>query len=396
MEEKKYTEEFQSLARYLSQRQDEILQDWEKHFEEEEQASKLISLSRKRFHDHVPVFLDVVCKQLYDEEGAPEQVAKEHGAHRWEHGLNLREATREWAKLHQVLMNYIYAAEDAISVNSEVQQEAQKIVAQLIHEGILNSIIEFDKLQNQEAQAQMRDLETALSQKEFQGENLQQTSHDLKGVLLSFQLGLSFLEAKKYDDETEETLNEMSLAADTLEQLLNNLLDLFRLDAGQEEVNITSFDATEIFTDICNSFRPLAASNNVDLQCEGKDTFTIQGDLNKIKRIAQNLLINALEYTKEGEVAVSWELQTDEDWMLIISDTGPGLDPTNAAYLSTESDAERNVSSSKGDNAHGEGIGLLIVRRLCKLLDAVIEVETDPDEGTTFRIIFPLEYDGED
>lgn len=389
-------QELDLLARYLSQYQDDILKDWEKCFKGDGQTSKLISLSREKFHDHVPVFLEIMRKRLLSKEESAENVAKEHGAHRWEHGLDLRETTKEWAELHQVLMDYLNAAEDEIPLSKNVLQKAHKIVAQLIHEGIQNSVEEFYNLQNQEAQAQMNDLEKALSEKEFQDENIQQTSHDLKGMLLSLQMGFSFLEQEKYDEKTEEILNEMSLAADSLEQLLNNLLDLFRLEAGQEEVNISSFDTKEVFTDICNSLRPLADSKNLDLQCKGKDTFSVKGDRNKVQRIAENLLVNALEYTEEGHVMLSWELESEEDWMLTISDTGPGLDSKNAASLTTDADSAQNASDSSKGESHGEGIGLLIVRRLCKLLNAVINVETAPDEGTTFQIVFPLEYKEED
>lgn len=383
---------FQLLANYISRRQDDILKDWETRFEDYEQASKLISLSRKKFHNHVPVFLDIICKHLQSEAESAEYIAKEHGAHRWEHGLDLRETTKEWAELHKVLLTYLEAAQDEISLSEPVLKKAREIIVQLIHEGIQNSVNEFYKLQDREAKAQMRDLEKALSKKQFHDANLQQTSHDLKGMLLSLQIGFSFLKEETYDEKTEEIIKEMSLAADSLEQLLNSLLDLFRLEAGEEKMNITMFNASNLFNDICNSFRPMADSKSLELHCTAVDDFSVQGDRNKIQRIAQNLIINALKYTEEGEIDVRWELISETDWRLTVSDTGPGLEATSADSLTTETDTETEPGR-RNYNAHGEGIGLLIVRRLCKLLHAVIKVETTSGEGTTFRIVFPLEYE---
>lgn len=388
-------EEFDSLAKYLRENQEEILEKWEKLLYDEGQATKLISLSRKKFRDHVPLFLEVLCEQLRDEEGSPEDIAKEHGAHRWEHGLDLREVSKEWAKLHEVLAKYVNTASENLSISYGAQKKAHIVIAKLIHEGIQNSIDEFYQLQDREAEARMKDLKSALSKREFQGENMQQTSHDLKGMLFSLQMGFSLLEDKELGEDAREVLNEMSLAAESLEQFLNNLLDLFRLEAGEEEINITTFDAATVITEMCDSLRPLAEFKSLDLRCQGEETFQVQGDPNKLQRIAQNLLINALKYTEEGHVDVNWGSESEKDWCLIISDTGPGLSSTKAASLSSGSDMDQETTDSS-EEAHGEGIGLLIVRRLCKLLNGVIDIDTAPGEGTTFKIIFPLEYNKAD
>lgn len=386
-------DEFYTLAKYLKQHQDGILKKWEEQLYKEEQVTKLVELSREKFHDHVPIFLDLLCERLRNIESSPEDIAKAHGAHRWEHGLDLREVSKEWAKLHEVLAVYIDSAAEARSISYNVQKRAHAIVAKLIHEGIQYSIDEFYQLQDREAQAQMKDLESALSKREFQGENLQQTSHDLKGILFSLQVGFSLLEDKDLDDETRQVLNEMSLAAESLEQFLTNLLDLFRLEAGEEEMNITSFDIATVISEMCDSLRPLAEFKDLNLRCRGDETFQVEGDRGKMQRIIQNLLINALKYTDKGHVDISWELESDDDWRLTISDTGPGLSKTRAASLSTESDDQKQADSD--EESHGEGIGLLIVRRLTKLLNGVIDINTAPEEGTTFKLIFPLEYDAD-
>jgi signal transduction histidine kinase len=107
-----------------------------------------------------------------------------------------------------------------------------------------------------------------------------------------------------------------------------------------------------------------------------------------------NDVFNALKYTAEEGVVINWEKKSDEEWLLSVRDTGPGLGSTNAASLSPEANNEQEIEGSgeSGGGPHGEDIGLLIVRQLCKLLDALTDLETSPDEGTEFNIVFPLEY----
>ncbi|MEP6702954.1 MAG: ATP-binding protein, partial [Betaproteobacteria bacterium] len=144
----------------------------------------------------------------------------------------------------------------------------------------------------------------------------------------------------------------------------------------------------------------------------------------KIQRIAQNLLLNALKYTQHGGVTVSWGDSRRNDanrWMLCVEDTGPGLHPGPAAPMAgalEEATAEaRHVDkTASGGNesrpvaeasppaatdsaqgqipdTRGEGIGLSIVKRLCELLDATMEMESDPGDGSTLRIVLPRHYD---
>jgi signal transduction histidine kinase len=140
-------------------------------------------------------------------------------------------------------------------------------------------------------------------------------------------------------------------------------------------------------------------------------------------RILQNLVLNALKVTQSGGVRVTWEAGEEaadsNQWALCVQDTGPGFksaatpiktmlkDATEAARDAEESaDAEEpalltadpaptltSESSARGQRVpRGEGIGLSIVKRLCELLDASIELQSSPGQGTTFRVVFPRAY----
>jgi signal transduction histidine kinase len=147
----------------------------------------------------------------------------------------------------------------------------------------------------------------------------------------------------------------------------------------------------------------------------------VQGDPVKMQRIMQNLVLNALKATQSGGVQVTWEAsesaQTNQ-WALCVQDTGPGFGATDSPIRQELKDATAGVQETEADGASrdgeslqsspaqtlaskspltgrttvGEGIGLSIVKRLCELLDASIELQSEQGRGTTFRVIFPMRY----
>ena len=155
----------------------------------------------------------------------------------------------------------------------------------------------------------------------------------------------------------------------------------------------------------------------------GPDSLLVHGDRAKVQRVLQNLLLNALKYTQSGGVTVIWgdgkSLDTQE-WMFCVQDTGPGLDAGPGAPLARQL-YEATQTAHAVDDIHaaertavdmptaptvpaqsttlpaselpGEGVGLSIVKRLCELLDASLELETSPGKGSTFRVVLPMRYD---
>jgi signal transduction histidine kinase len=144
----------------------------------------------------------------------------------------------------------------------------------------------------------------------------------------------------------------------------------------------------------------------------------VQGDAINLQRIAQNLVLNALKYTECGGVNVTWnacEVEGRQRWAFTISDTGPGFQNAAAAPLAggiEESTAEAKAVEHPYDKTGlhdesawssvpapgrtsepaGEGIGLAIVKRLCELLDATLELESEAGRGSVFRVELPRYY----
>jgi signal transduction histidine kinase len=205
--------------------------------------------------------------------------------------------------------------------------------------------------------------------------------------------------------------------------LLTDLVELARLEAGQNPLNIEPFDAAERLRAYCEMLRPAAAERNLFLKWKGPSSLPVQGDPLKVQRIVQNLLLNALKATQHGGVVVRWSTgkgKAPRQWLLSIGDTGPGFALQSAGplrqALKHATDVARDVEvrvqdgkDSAGDGKRsdvlaagsgpgsaslpsGEGIGLSIVKRLCAVLGATLELETAPGHGTTVRIAFPIRY----
>ena len=109
-------------------------------------------------------------------------------------------------------------------------------------------------------------------------------------------------------------------------ELLGDLLELSRLKAGQEPRRVAEFDAAAVLQNLADCSQPLAHERGLDLRAEGPAALPVEGDAVKVRRIAQNLVLNALAYAGKGTVVVAWEACPGaKRWALCVRDTGPGL-----------------------------------------------------------------------
>jgi signal transduction histidine kinase len=207
----------------------------------------------------------------------------------------------------------------------------------------------------------------------------------------------------------------------SLHHLLEDVTGLARLQAGREQRHVAPVDVTPLMHQLCEGIQPLAQQRGLFLRCEGPAGFAADGDAIKIRRIAQNLILNAVKYTLQGGVTVKWGDSDRNDtkrWELSVIDTGPGFHtssgrpmanaleradgssprsglvkqdgpgPATTGAVAQSEIARPNTSREEA----GEGIGLSIVKRLCEMLDATIELESEPNVGTSVRILFPRHY----
>ncbi|MCX6215328.1 CheR family methyltransferase [Spirosoma sp.] len=243
------------------------------------------------------------------------------------------------------------------------------------------------------SQKTMQDLEQMRRYVRERGEFLRATSHDLRGSFGVIQGAAALLNLMDTKEEREQMLSMLNRNLGQVTALLTQLLDYSRLESGQEQVFSQPFDVSYLFKELSTSMEPLAKDRGLWLQVNGPDTLPVTGDMVKVQRIAQNLILNALKYTRQGGVTISWELgEENTGWRFSVSDTGPGL-PEEAARQLVDSLNSGSPDANKmelvpKEGSSGEGIGLSIVRQLSNLLEATLTVESNTGQGTLIEVRF--------
>jgi signal transduction histidine kinase len=405
-----------ALADYMSSRRAAILDAWRNVIKRDPALSTGDSLPRVQLFDHIPAILSTFERGLRqahaDEAASAKEAAQEpaaaHGLQRWQQGYDLREVTRELGKLNECVVAELDAYTAAHpQISHAVVAAARRVWAALCSAGIEESVGQYFQLQQQEAAGHVRDLESALcdiQELEKQRADLwHQAAHDLRGnlgVVANATVGLA--QGSLHEGTRDDFVRILMRNVTTLHHLLDDVTSLARLEAGREHRQLEPIDVSPIFQQLCEGIRPLAQHHRLFLRCEGPAGFAADGDAVKIRRIAQNLILNAVKYTRAGGITVTWgDCGADDGnrWELRVVDTGPGIHSGSAEPLAQALGhasgepvaAGRQAKKSLRDEA-GEGIGLSIVKRLCELLDATIELNSQKDVGTTFRILFPRKY----
>ena len=329
--------------------------------------------------------------------------------------------TREWGHLHLCLLDELECYEaDHPGLVPGVMPIARRAVAELVSDGVSESTYQHFALREIEAEGNLRDMEAALAQlrelERRRADLWRQASHDLRnnlGVVANATAGLT---VEGLPDPLRGRFTRLlQRSVSSLHAMLDDVMNLARLEAGHERRRIAPFDAASLIGGLCEGRLDFAHERGLYLQVSGPEALPVEGDVLKVQRIAQNLLLNALKYTEEGGVAVTWGPATADDddrWVLEIADTGPGFHagpgaPLAGAIEEATQQAQEVEAQAGGAAAaprpvpdarpvsqeRGEGIGLSIVKRLCEMLDAAIELESRAGEGTTIRVLFPRRYD---
>lgn len=430
------SEQLSALAAHLADRRQAILTAWRRAVDLDPELTTASTITRNQFVDHIPAVLDAFERRMSAENSGEktqaitdqQTCAAEHGVHRWQQGYKLRETMREWGHLHLCLLHeleHYRAANPQLLPN--VMPTARRALVRLCSDGVSSSATRYAHLQQSEAASRVRDLEVALTQlrdlERERAESWREAAHDLRGSAHVIANASAALGKDVPQDRYSQFSEILRIGVASLEQLLADLTDHARLEAGHEQRNVCSFDAGAELREFCGCMHAVAAERNLFLRAEGATPFDVEGDPVKVRRIVQNLVLNALKATRHGGIKVTWEEAGSErrqQWMLCVQDTGPGFKSQSATPLervlkqaTTEAQAVEERAHMEGvacaptepaptlasqTSPHtrplpcGEGIGLSIVKRLCELLDASLELETAAGEGTTFRVTFPRRY----
>ena len=218
-------------------------------------------------------------------------------------------------------------------------------------------------------------------------------SHELRTPLNSILGFAELLEEQLIDSpQTEAARDAQKLreAGEHLLKLVNDLLDLARIEAGRIEFNIEEFEAATILAEIADMIRPIAdqQGTKIEVICSAQN-HKLRADRQKLRQILINLAANAVKFTKNGTVTLSckWLAGTEPRQMRFgVEDTGPGLSPGQIARLFGEYE---QGEPPPGDPVEGTGLGLAISRQLCLAMGGTLTADSEPDKGAVFEFTIP-------
>ena len=216
-------------------------------------------------------------------------------------------------------------------------------------------------------------------------------SHELRTPLNAI-IGVSEMlredaEALKQDTEP---LDRVLGAGRHLLALINDILDLSKIEAGRMELHLESFAVAPLIDDVVKTIEPLAAknANQVAVHCDAA-IGTLHGDQMRLRQALLNLMSNANKFTDHGTITIEARQgqENGRDWVTIaVADTGIGMTPEQMGKLFQEFSQASSTTASKYG---GTGLGLAISRRFCQMMGGDITVESEPGAGSTFTIRLP-------
>lgn len=252
----------------------------------------------------------------------------------------------------------------------------------------------------QEALARTRDLEQALADLSEKNRDLavaraaaeeanrsktrflRAASHDLLQPLAAARLFLSALTDTELDPLQHELSQRLAGAFESVEELMHAVLDISRLDSQRIEFHRKPVALDAMFRRLAVEYAPMAEAGGLRLSFVPTEA-VVDSDPTFLRRIAQNLISNAIKYTETGGVLVGVRRRAGRAW-LEVRDTGVGIGPDDRSRIFDE--FQRAV---RDGGPQGMGLGLSIVRRACAKLGHPIEIHSTPDRGTLFRVGLP-------
>jgi len=223
-------------------------------------------------------------------------------------------------------------------------------------------------------------------------------SHELR-TPLNAVIGITeMLHEDALDEKLEgflEPLERVVGAGKHLLHLINEVLDLSKIEAGKLEMHYEDVDIRTAINDAVNSVQPLALKNGNRLIIDmTQDIGVMRIDVTRLRQIVLNLLSNACKFTEKGSVSISISRSraNDNDWItLCVSDTGIGMTKEQLGRLFQEF---MQADSSTTRKYGGTGLGLAISDRLCRIMGGSIDVESEPNVGTKFTVRLPAGAEG--
>ncbi|WP_256761202.1 response regulator [Cohnella sp. WQ 127256] len=297
--------------------------------------------------------------------------------------------------------------------NSEQRlQQQQEELEQTNHELTAKTLsleqhikrVEFQNRQIAEVNSELerQALQLALTSK-YKSEFLANMSHELRTPLNSLLILSEFLSENQEEnltDKQREYVQTIHLSGNDLLKMIDEILDLSKVDAGKMDIHPEWLVLEDISTFLDHLFTPMATSKNLSLSIESFDDIpgAIWTDGHRLKQILRNLLSNAIKFTDTGSVSFTLRRPNEHELIsdkniegvqyvaLSVTDTGIGIPQDKCEFIF---EAFRQADGTTSRKYGGTGLGLTISRELAHLLGGWIYLDTEPDKGSTFTLVVP-------
>ena len=224
-------------------------------------------------------------------------------------------------------------------------------------------------------------------------------SHELRTPLNSI-LGFSDVlgSIDSLDEKQKRYVQNIGKSGRILLEMINNVLDLAKIESGKMEIRLTNFDIRQVVGAQCDMARPLTEKKNIDLHMEIDPGLPqLRQDQGRVQQIINNLLSNAIKFTPEGGL-IKVTVRRNQNAMMVLHviDTGVGISEDDQRTI-FEKFRQGHSATSGGDaitrEYPGTGLGLSIVKELCKLLEGEVSVQSELGTGSTFTVRLPWELE---
>jgi signal transduction histidine kinase len=212
-------------------------------------------------------------------------------------------------------------------------------------------------------------------------------SHDLRQPLHAMGLFVDALDARIKFPEVRKIMDNLKLSTDSLNSLLNSLLDISKLDAGTLKPDVSDIDLSALLDQLALEFAPQALSKGLKLRIRPSDAW-VRSDPVMLARILRNLLTNAIRYTSAGGVLVGCR-RRNGDVRIEVHDTGAGIPANEIEHVFEEF---YQLENPERDRDKGLGLGLSIVKRLADLLRHELDVRSRAGKGSVFAVTVPAAH----
>ena len=214
--------------------------------------------------------------------------------------------------------------------------------------------------------------------------------HELRTPISAILAGANELERTAAGASARSQAELIGHAGQMMRTLLNDMLDLSRLEAGRMSVENVPFDLRRTVAEVICMWKPQAVAKGLRLRLEGAASLPqwVAGDPTRLRQVLNNLLSNAIKFTQEGAVTVRLKSGPDGAVSIAVEDTGPGMTPDQIVRLFTPYD---QLDPGAARKHGGSGLGLVISRQLARLMEGDLTVASAAGKGATFTLALTLE-----